>query len=153
MQKYAVLCGSAPDGYRQLKVEKMYDFLTSESDWRVPEKNIVMFPNGIDELFLESVLNGVFDEATEDDDGEVLLYFCAKTESDLHAELSDSACAGVEVVRLGENEIRKDVIAYYAEKLAGMLGVNCRVEYEADSASISTESIGWEKMNKEVAKC
>ena len=152
MQKYAVLCGSAPDGYRQLKVEKMYDFLTSESDWRVPEKNIVMFPNGVNELFLESVLNGVFDEAAEDD-GEVLLYFCAKAESDLYAELSDSACAGVEVVRLGENEIRKDVIAYYAEKLADMLGVKCRVMYEADSASISAESIGWEKMNKEVAKC
>ena len=145
MQKYAVLCGSAPDGYRQTKVEKMYDFLTSESDWRVPEKNIVMFPNGIDELFFESVLNGVFDEAAEDD-GEVLLYFCAKAESDLHAELSDCEIAGVEVVRLGEDEIRKDVIAYYAEKLADMLGVKCRVMYEADGELVSEEMLGYEKV-------
>ena len=145
MQKYAVLCGSAPDGYRQLKVEKMYDFLTSESDWRVPEKNIVMFPNGIDELFFESVLNGVFDEAAEDD-GEVLLYFCAKAESDLYAELSDCEIAGVEVVRLGEDEIRKDVIAYYAEKLADMLGVKCRVMYEADGEFVREEMLGYEKV-------
>lgn len=128
----------------------MYDFLTSESDWRVPEKNIVMFPNGVNELFLESVLNGVFDEAAEDDDGEVLLYFCALTERDLHAELSDSACAGVEVVRLGENEIRKDVIAYYAEKLADMLGVKCRVMYEADADFVSEEKLGYEKMGARV---
>ena len=151
MLNYALLCGSAPDGFRQKKLVDMHNFLTSEAGGTLSQQNVIIFPNGVNELFLEGVLNSVFDSAVEEDDGEVLLYFCALTETDLHSELSDSACAGVEVVRLRENEIRKDVIAYYAEKLAGMLDVKCRVVYEADEKFVSEESLGYEKIAQECA--
>ena len=143
--KYAVLCGSAPEDFYQKKLIDKHAFLSSDEGGAIPERNIIIFPNGVNELFLEGVLNGVFDSAAEEDDSEILLYFCAKTECDLHAELSDSCCEGVEVIRLGKDEIRKDVIAYYAEKLAGMLGVKCRVVYEADDALVSEETLGYER--------
>ena len=123
----------------------MHAFLTSEAGGFVPEKNIIVFPNEVNELFLEGVLNGVFDSAAEDDDGEVLLYFCAETEADLQTELSDCAVSGVEVVRLGKDEIRKDVIAYYAE-LAERIGVRFRVVYEADGELVSEEKLGYERV-------
>ena len=144
--KYAVLCGSAPEDFYQKKLIDKHAFLTSDEGGSVPEKNIILFPNGVNELFLEGALNGLFDSAAEEDDGEVTLYFCANKEADLHTELSGSACAGVEVVRLGEDEIRKDVIAYYAEKLAEMMEVKCRVLYEADGEFVSEEELGYEKV-------
>lgn len=138
-----MLCGSAPEDFRQKKLVVMHDFLVSESGGLVPEHNIIIFPNGVNELLLESVLNGVFDEAAEEYDGEVFLYFCTNTQADLYAELSDSAVAGVKVVRLGKNEIRKDVIAYYAG-LAERLGVRFRVVYEVDGELVSEEQLGYE---------
>ena len=155
MPKYAVLCGSAPEGYRQKKLVDMYDFLTSGEGGSYESGSVIVFPNGVNELLLESVLNSVLDEASESDSagestaeeytGEVLLYFCAQTEADLCAELSDSACAGVEVVRLGSNEVRKDVIAYY-DGLAEQLGVKLRVVYETDDTLMSEEELGYERV-------
>ena len=153
MLSYAILCGSAPKNYFQKKLVNTHSFLTSDEGGSVPEKNIILFPNGVNELFLEGVLNGVFDSAAEEDDGEVLLYLCAKTESDLNSDLSDSYCEGVKVVRLGEDEIRKGVIAYYAEKLAEMMEVKCRVVYEADGEFVSEEILGWEKVDRKAVKC
>lgn len=147
MNCYAVLCGSAPENYRQKKLVYMHDFLTSEKGGSVPESNIIIFPNGANELFLESVLNGIFDDAAAEEKSDVLLYFCAESESDLKIELSDCERAGVEAVRLGKNEIRKDVIAYYSEKLARMLDVKCRVIYEADNQLISEEELGYESVS------
>ncbi|MBQ7158681.1 MAG: hypothetical protein IJS09_04540 [Treponema sp.] len=146
MVHYAILCGSAPEGFRQKKLIALHDFLTSKEGGLLPERNIIIFPSGVHELMLECTLNNALDEAAEEDDGEVLLYFCTQTDADLHAELSDSSIEGVEVVRLGKDEIRKDVIAYYAEKLAGMLEVNCRVMYEADGELVSEESFGYERI-------
>ena len=147
MTRCAVLCGSAPKNYFQKKLVDMHDFLTSDGGDPIPERNVIVFPNGVHELLLESVLNGVFDSAAEEDDGEVLLYFCARTESDLSAELSDSVCAGIEVIRLGDNEIRKEVIVYYTETLADMLEVKCSVTYEADDEFVSEETLGYERIS------
>ena len=145
MVHYAILCGSAPEGFRQKKLVAMHDFLTSDEGGAIPERNIIIFPSGVDELMLECMLHNVLDEAAEEDDGEVTLYFRTLSEADLHAELSDSACAGVEVVRLGKDEIRKDVIAYY-EGLSERLGVKFRVAYEADDELVSEESLGYERI-------
>ena len=146
----AILCGSAPKGFRQKKLEDMYNFLTSEAGG-VTAGNIVVFPSGVDELLLEGILNGLFDAAAEDGDGEVLLYFCALTMRDLYAELSGSVCGGVEAVRLGKDEIRRDVITYYEKQLAAMMDVRCRVVLEADDELISEESLGYEKIGQECA--
>ena len=147
---FAILCGSAPEGYRQKKLADRYDFLTSSAGGAVPGKHISIFPCGVNELVLEGVLNGVFAAAAEADGetgaGEVLLYFCALTERDVRAELSDSAIPGVEVVRLGSDEVRKDVIAYYAE-LAEKLEIGFRVVYAADSELVSESALGYEKVS------
>lgn len=138
MNNFALLCGSSPEGFRQRKIEDMYDSLKSRK-----EENVICFPNGVSEILLEKILGEVFDKASEDDDGQVLLYLCAKSESDLHAELSDSATPGVKVVRLGKDEIRKEVIAYYAG-LAEKLDVAFKVDFSVDGDFVSEKSLGYE---------
>ena len=146
MTCYAILCGSAPKGFRQRKIEYMYDFLISESGRSQAAEDLLVFPNGVNELFLEGLLNEVFDKASEEDDGGVILYLCARTESDLHSQLSDCAIPDVEVVRLGENEIRKEVIDYYAD-LAEKMDIDFHVEYSVDGEFVMEEEIGYEKVS------
>ena len=145
MKKYAILCGSAPNDYRQKKLEKKYDFLETKEGFE--PGSIVSFPNGVTELFLESTLNEAFDKATDDDSdsGKVFLYLFAKTEADLNAELSDSCVEGVKVVRLGNNEIRKEVLAYYAD-LAEKQEIDFQIVYDFEGEFISEEELGFEKV-------
>ena len=49
MTRYAILCGSAPDGFTQKKINEMHDFLTSDAGGFWAEKDIVIFPNGVTE--------------------------------------------------------------------------------------------------------
>ena len=151
MNQFAILCGSAPKGFRQKKIEYKYDFLTSEAGGKFQPGSIVVFPNGVDELFLESLLNETLEKASDaEDDGQVLLYLCAKSEADLCAELLDCAVSGVEVVRLGKEQIRKEVIDYYVD-LAEKIGVGFRVEYDWDSEFVREEELGYEKVTTEGA--
>ena len=146
MNGFALLCGSAPKGFRQRKIEDMYDFLTGGAGGRYEPENIIVFPNGTNELFLENLLNASFDKASEEDEGNVLLYLCTREETDLSAELSDCAVPGVEAVRLGEDEVRKEVIAYYAG-LAEKMGLGFRVEYGVDGDFLPEEELGYEKVS------
>ena len=147
MKKYAILCGSAPNDYRQKKLEEKYDFLETKEGFE--PGSIVSFPNGVTELFLESVLNESFDKAEDDesDSGKVVLYIFAKSEEDLNSVLSDSCVEGVKVVRLGDNEIRKDVLAYYAD-LAEKQEIDFQVVYDFDGEFISEEELGFEKVEQ-----
>ena len=129
MTKCAILCGSAPENFRQKRLAAKYDSLVDESGYE--PGGIVMFPNGVHELLLESALNGALEEASD----EVLLYLCTESPPAQNAE----------VVRLGTEEIRRDVIAYYAG-LAEELGVRLRVEYEADMELVSEEALGYERV-------
>ena len=63
MNNFAILCGSAPEGFRQKKIEDMYDFFKSRK-----EENVICFPNGVSEILLEKILGEVFDKACENDD-------------------------------------------------------------------------------------
>ena len=143
MTRFAVLCGSASDDFRQKKLVALHDFLTSVAGGAWEEGEITVFPHGVPELMLESVLNNALDGAAEDDENEVLLYLCARAEADLHAELSDSAVAGVEIVRLGGHEIRREVIAYYAG-LAKEMGVRLTVRYDCDGEFVPEGALGYE---------
>lgn len=147
MKKYAILCGSAPSDYRQKKLEEKYDFLETKEGFE--PGSIVSFPNGVSELFLESVINESFDKAVDDesDSGKVFLYLFAKSEADLNSVLSDSCVEGVEVVRLGDNEIRKEVLAYYAD-LAEKQDIDFQVVYDFDSEFISETELGFEKVEQ-----
>ena len=107
------------------------------------ERNIIVFPNGVDELFLENTLGNIFSEEPD----EVLLYFFARCEADLDAlsEYETAGCGHMPVVKLCGEEIRREVIEYY-EGLAEKMEVNFRVMYEADGELVSEESLGWEKV-------
>ena len=112
MTRYALLCGSAPNDFRQKKLEDLHNELLKKDGYHV-----TCFANGIDELTLEYALNNIFEGNAGDEAGgvrhvNVLLYFCVQTKADLSAKMADADC---DVVRLGENEIRREVISYYEE--------------------------------------
>ena len=147
MACFALLCGSAPKGFRQRKIEDTYDFLEKSAvDKRCKPGNIVVFPNGINELVLETLLNEAFDRASDEDEGNVFLHLCVQKASDLNAFLSDSAIPDVEVIRLCKDEIRKDVIAYYID-LAEKMGIGFQVEYSVDGDFVREEILGYEKVS------
>ncbi len=102
MKKHAILCGSAPDGFTQKKINEMHDFLASEAGGSWAEKEITIFPNGIAEEMLSFVLERLKADKTE----RILLYICT---------LSPVA-DGDESMWLGGEEVRKSVIESVASK-------------------------------------
>ena len=113
----------------------MHDFLVSESGGFVPERNIVIFPNGVNELMLECTLNNVFDGSVGDEPEEILLYVCTDS------PIPDSD----ESVFLRGEEIRRDVISYYAD-LAKKIEIGFQVIFDSDRELVNEESLGWEKI-------
>ena len=96
MTRHAILCGSAPDGFTQKKINEMHDFLASEAGSFWAEKEITIFPNGVCEAMLSFVLERLKADKTE----QILLYICT---------LSPVA-DGDKSVWIGEDEIHKSVI-------------------------------------------
>ena len=96
MKHYAILCGSAPDGFTQKKINEMHDFLTSEAGGFWAEKEITIFPNGVDEAMLSFVLERLKADKTE----QILLYICTLS------PVADEDKS----VWLGGEELRKSVI-------------------------------------------
>ena len=143
MSRYAILCGSAPDGYRQKKLVEVHNYLTSKEGLSLSESNIILFPNGVPELMLESALNGVMDEEAD----EVWLYIFAQSNDDLNS-LSEYEAVGygkLEVVRLYGDEIRKEVIEYYQD-LFNKLDSTLNVVYDVCSDFVSEEELGYERV-------
>ena len=69
MNHLAILCGSAPKGFRQKKLEYKYDFLgKGEAGKRYEPGSVVVFPSGVSELFLEGLLNDAFENAADAED-------------------------------------------------------------------------------------
>jgi len=127
LKRCAFLCGAAKEGFQQKKFSQMYERLLSEG---YLERDITLFPNGVDELMLECALNGAFDSEAD----EIFLYFCA-----------DSIKKGSDTFFLRDEEIRFDVISYY-ESLAKKIGSAFRVVYDCDDEMISETALGWEKV-------
>ena len=99
LKKYAILCGSAPRGFTQKKINEMYDFLTSSSGGAWAEKEIMIFPNGVSEAMLSFVLERLKADKTE----QILLYMCTLT------PVADKEKS----VWLGGDEVRKSVIEFF----------------------------------------
>ncbi len=129
MTRSAFLCGFAPDGFRQKNLISKHDVLKMQCGFS--EKEIFVFPNGIQEFFLETILNRSFDSEVD----EVILYFCTQTKAELSAK----------IIKLGENEIRKDVISYYSN-LAKKIEMPFSVEYDFSSDFVSDEECGYKKI-------
>lgn len=129
MTRYALLCGSAPEDFRQKKLADMHDFLVTEAGGTLPESNIVVFPNGVPELMLESVLNNTL----HDECDSLLLYFCTET------PFSDDEAS----IWLCGNEIRKSVVNYYVS-LAKDFETDFQVMYDWDKELVSESELGYE---------
>lgn len=93
--RYALLCGSAPEGKIQKKIDSMYESLRQENGGMFKDNEIMIFPNGTDETLIAYTLDRLFLEGTE----QVFIYVC--TES----PVLDYEKA----VWLGGNEINKSV--------------------------------------------
>ncbi len=118
MKKHAVLCGSAPDGFTQKKINEMHDFLTSEAGGFWAEKDIVIFPNGVSESMLAFVFERLEAEKTE----QILLYVCTLS------PVVDSDKS----VWLGGEEIRKSLIEAFCADGCGQVIYDCGREMVSD---------------------
>ena len=96
MTRHAILCGSAPDGFTQKKINEMHDFLTSDAGDSWAEKEITIFPNGVDEAMLSFVLERLKADKTE----QILLYICTLS------PVADEDRS----VWIGENEVWKSLL-------------------------------------------
>ena len=113
MTRHAILCGSAPDGFTQKKINEMHDFLTSEADGSWAEKEITIFPNGV----TEAMLSFVFERFKADKTEQILLYICTLS------PVADEDKS----VWLGEDEIHKSVIeAFCAGGCGQVIYDSCR---------------------------
>lgn len=115
MKKHAILCGSAPDGFTQKKINEMHDFLTSEAGGSWAEKEIVIFPNGVDEAMLSFVL----ERLKADEFEQILLYICTLS----------SVADEDKSVWLGEDEIHKSVIEAFCADGNGQVIYDCGREF------------------------
>ena len=130
MTRYAILCGSAPDDFRQKKLNDLFDSLIEKDGWHV-----TCLANGTDELMLEYALNNILDGNAGDEADSMMLYFCTESPV-MDADESFWICG---------NEIRKDVIEYYSQ-LAEKCGINFQVIFDCDRELISEEELGYEKV-------
>lgn len=131
--KYALLCGSAPDDYRQKKLNDLHNSLLENDGW-----NVTCMPNGTDEFMLEYALNNVFEGNTGEEVGGVFLYFCPQK------PVSDSE----DTFWLNRWKIRKDVITYYAD-LAKKMEIDFQVIYDFDGEFVSEKDLGYEELTEE----
>ena len=127
MNHYAILCGSAPDGFTQKIINEMHDFLTSETDGFWAEKDIVIFPNGVRETMLSFVLERLKAEKTE----QILLYICTLS------PVADSDKS----VWLGGEEVRKSVIGAFCEDGHGQVIYDCGRELERNEKISCKEEV------------
>lgn len=136
MTRYALLCGSAPNDYRQKKLNDLFESLIEKAGC-----HMTCLANGIDELMLEYAMNNILDGNAGDEASGVLLYFCTEK------PVSDNE----EIFWLGGNEIRKDVIEYYQD-LAEKCDVDFQVIYDWDGEMVSEEELGWERASSEIVR-
>ena len=121
MAQYAFLVGSAPQDYRQKRLVNFYNNLKSE--YSFVEKDIYIFPNGVDEILLEyALINAIEKKPTK-----ILLYICANSAISI------------------EDIIRKSVIVKYTD-MADKAGIDMRVIYDCDDELISEDALGWERV-------
>lgn len=125
MTRHAVLCGSAPLGFSQKKINEMHSFLTSTEGGYWQEKEITIFPNGVDDAMLAFVLERLKADKAE----QILLYICTLT------PVADEDKS----VWLGGYEVRKSVIEAFCSDVCAQVIYDCGRKLERN------EEIGLEK--------
>ena len=113
MTRHAVLCGSAPLGFTQKKINEMHSFLVSAEGGGWQEKEITVFPNGVSESLLSFAIERLKSQKTD----YILLYICAES----------AVSAGEKSVWLGGEEISRSVIeAFCADGCGQVILDSCR---------------------------
>ena len=118
MTRHAILCGSAPNGFTQKKINSMHDFLTSDEGGLWKEKDITIFPNGVTESMLTFVLNRLKSEKIE----KILLYTCTLS------PVADSEKS----VWLNNEEIEKRALLSVLEDSNAQVIFDCDREFLSD---------------------
>ena len=118
MTRHAILCGSAPNGFTQKKINSMHDFLTRDEGGLWLEKDITIFPNGVTESMLTFVLNRLKSEKIE----KILLYICTLS------PVADSEKS----VWLNNEEIEKKVLLSVLEDSNAQVIFDCDREFLSD---------------------
>lgn len=134
MKRFAFLCGSAPENFSQKKLAEMHDFLISDTGGAWCEKEIVEFPNGINEFLLECALNNAIEQ---EHSNRVFLYICTERpveEKDL-------------TFWLGNEQIQKDIISHF-ESISNS-DFDFQVIYDVCSDFISDEVRGYENVTSQ----
>jgi len=127
LTRHAILCGSAPDGFTQKKINEMHDFLASETGGSWAEKEIMIFPNGVTEAMLSFVLERLKADKTE----QILLYICTLS------PVSDEDKS----VWLGGEEVRKSVIGVFCADGCGQVVYDCGREMVRDEEIEQEEDV------------
>ncbi|MCR4736305.1 MAG: hypothetical protein K5829_15015 [Treponema sp.] len=96
LKRYSILCGDAPEGFSQKKINEMHSFLTSEAGGNWSETEIMIFPNGVNEMMLSYVLNNLKTDSVQ----YIFVYLC------MTEKTSDIA----DFIFLGDNKIAKSFI-------------------------------------------
>ncbi len=130
MTHYALLCGSAPTGFTQKKINEMHDFLISEKGGVWNEKEIAIFPNGLSEELLCFSIENLISQKTE----HILLYICTLS------AVSDKESS----FYLGGEEIRKSAIQKFTYQKNSKL--DFQVIFDCDTKMQSDKSCGFEKV-------
>lgn len=131
MSKYAFIIGEAPDDYRMKKTEDMYNFFQTKEGGSFPKKNIITFPNGINEFMLQTVINNCLKEGTE----EVLLYICKKL------PIPNST----KTFFIGKEEIRFETLTYF-ENLAKSQSITFTYLFDSCTDIRPEEEFGFEEV-------
>ena len=118
MTRHAILCGSAPNGFTQKKINSMHDFLTSNEGGLWQEKDITIFPNGVTESMFTFVLNRLKSEKIE----KILLYICTLS------PVADTEKS----VWLNNEEIEKKALLSVLEDSNAQVIFDCDKEFLSD---------------------
>lgn len=129
MKRFAILCGEAPEDFKQQKLVQMHDFLLSGDGGHWDDKDIIEFPAGINAQFLRTVLEN---SAAMDAD-EILLYICTKL------PVSDSE----PTFWIGGQEISRQIILDCQKKFPA---TGFQVIFDVGSALVSYDALGYEKV-------
>ena len=130
--RYAVLCGSAPDDYRQKKLIEMNDFLTDQKYSSVYNRNLYIFSNSINEVMLKLVLNKSFSLGAKKN----LLFSIINEIPFLDSKMD---------IWLGGEKIRRDVIVYVVN-FAKINGISSKMSYDIDREFVREEEHSNEKV-------
>ena len=122
MEKYAILIGDAPEGFRQRRMEDMMDFLQTEQGGSYKAGEYIGFPGGVTEGMLDDVFRYTLEQLPK----RVLIYFCTR-----------------DPVRDYEKVIPKEMITTF-QKRAKDKNIDLQIIYDVCRDLATEEELGYE---------